>query len=68
GPTESDLRRYMVEQADHRRTAMLMDREAMYAREAWAFSMDRSSAIAAYVRTLEILCIDFPDFITADPV
>nr|GFC51411.1 hypothetical protein [Tanacetum cinerariifolium] len=28
---------------DHRRTAMLMDREAMYSREAWAFSMDRSS-------------------------
>nr|GEY22072.1 putative reverse transcriptase domain-containing protein [Tanacetum cinerariifolium] len=39
---------------DHRRTAMLMDREAMYARKAWAFSMDRSLAIAAYVRTLEI--------------
>nr|GEX52744.1 hypothetical protein [Tanacetum cinerariifolium] len=38
---------------DHRRTAMLMDREAMYAREAWAFSMDSSSAIAAHVRTLE---------------
>nr|GFC34425.1 hypothetical protein [Tanacetum cinerariifolium] len=37
---------------DHRRTAMLMDREAMYSREAWAFSMDRSSAIAA-VMTLE---------------
>nr|GEU89275.1 hypothetical protein [Tanacetum cinerariifolium] len=38
---------------DHRRTAMLMDKEAMYAREAWAFSMDRNSAIAAHVRTLE---------------
>nr|GEV02106.1 hypothetical protein [Tanacetum cinerariifolium] len=38
---------------DHHRTAMLMDREAMYAREAWAFSMDSSSAIAAHVRTLE---------------
>nr|GEV02653.1 putative ribonuclease H-like domain-containing protein [Tanacetum cinerariifolium] len=38
---------------DHRRTAMLMDREAMYAREAWAFSMDRISAIAAHVMTLE---------------
>nr|GEV03229.1 reverse transcriptase domain-containing protein [Tanacetum cinerariifolium] len=37
----------------HRRTAMLMDREAMYSREAWAFSMDRSSAMAAHVRTLE---------------
>nr|GEY79930.1 retrotransposable element Tf2 [Tanacetum cinerariifolium] len=38
---------------DHRRTAMLMDREAMYACKARAFSMDRSSAIAAHVRTLE---------------
>nr|GEX23852.1 putative reverse transcriptase domain-containing protein [Tanacetum cinerariifolium] len=38
---------------DHRRTAMLMDREAMYSRDAWEFSMDRSSAIAAHVRTLE---------------
>nr|GEY55623.1 hypothetical protein [Tanacetum cinerariifolium] len=32
---------------------MLMDIEAMYSREAWAFSMDKSSAIAAHVRTLE---------------
>nr|GFB87688.1 hypothetical protein [Tanacetum cinerariifolium] len=38
---------------DHRRTTMIMDREAMYSREAWAFSMDRSSAIAAHVRTLK---------------
>nr|GEU93264.1 hypothetical protein [Tanacetum cinerariifolium] len=38
---------------DHHRTAMLMDREAMYAHEAWAYSMDRSSAIAAHVKTLE---------------
>nr|GEW42001.1 putative reverse transcriptase domain-containing protein [Tanacetum cinerariifolium] len=38
---------------DHRRIAMLMDIEAMYAREAWTFSMERSSAIAAHVRTLE---------------
>nr|GEU65563.1 hypothetical protein [Tanacetum cinerariifolium] len=38
---------------DHRHTSMLMDREAMYSREAWTFSMDRSSAIAAHVRTLE---------------
>nr|GFC45931.1 hypothetical protein [Tanacetum cinerariifolium] len=30
-----------------------MDREAMYAREAWACSEDRSSAIAAHVKTLE---------------
>nr|GEU29011.1 putative reverse transcriptase domain-containing protein [Tanacetum cinerariifolium] len=91
-PTESDLRRYRVEQAgygitdtqrtdefeirfeetqddrallrarvntlfkdrsNHRRTAMLMDMKAMYAREAWAGSKDRSSAISAHVRTLE---------------
>nr|GEU72466.1 putative reverse transcriptase domain-containing protein [Tanacetum cinerariifolium] len=38
---------------DHHCTAMLMDREAMYAREAWSFSLDRSSAIAAHVMTLE---------------
>nr|GFB78598.1 hypothetical protein [Tanacetum cinerariifolium] len=38
---------------DYHHTSMLMDREAMYSREAWAFSMDRSSAIAAHVRTLE---------------
>nr|GFB40516.1 hypothetical protein [Tanacetum cinerariifolium] len=38
---------------DHRRIAMLMDREAMYSRKAWAFSMDRSSAMVAHVRTLE---------------
>nr|GEY36658.1 hypothetical protein [Tanacetum cinerariifolium] len=49
GPTESDLR----DRPDHHRTAMLMDREAMYAREAWAYYEDRSLAIAAHVRTLE---------------
>nr|GFA55746.1 reverse transcriptase domain-containing protein [Tanacetum cinerariifolium] len=38
---------------NHRHTAILMDREAMYAREACACSEDRSSAIAAHVRTLE---------------
>nr|GEW52442.1 hypothetical protein [Tanacetum cinerariifolium] len=37
----------------HCRIAMLMDREAMYAREACVFFMDKSSAIAAHVRTLE---------------
>nr|GEW19476.1 hypothetical protein [Tanacetum cinerariifolium] len=55
--TEMDttVRQMMDEdRPDHRRTAMLMDREAMYAREAWAFSIDRSSAIAAHVKTLEI--------------
>nr|GEZ00711.1 hypothetical protein [Tanacetum cinerariifolium] len=101
GPTESDLRRYKVEQAgygitdiwdeivdtlmeiasttfegeahddraflrsrvsilfrdrpDHRRIAMLLDREAMYAREAWTGSEDRSLAITTHVRTLEAL-------------
>nr|GEW11621.1 hypothetical protein [Tanacetum cinerariifolium] len=99
GPTDSNLRRYRVEQAgygitdtrdeivdtlieiapttlegvnervteldttvrqrtdedrpDHRRITMLMDREVMYAREAWAFTMDRSLAIATYVKTFE---------------
>nr|GFB62677.1 hypothetical protein [Tanacetum cinerariifolium] len=38
---------------DHCRTTMLMDREVMYSREAWAFSMDRSSAIAIHVKTLK---------------
>nr|GEX20030.1 putative reverse transcriptase domain-containing protein [Tanacetum cinerariifolium] len=38
---------------DHRHTTMLMDREAMYSREAWAFSMDRSLAIIAHVKTLK---------------
>nr|GEY79730.1 hypothetical protein [Tanacetum cinerariifolium] len=38
---------------DHHRTTMLLDREAMYAREAWAGFEDRSSAIAAHVRTLK---------------
>nr|GEU67455.1 retrovirus-related Pol polyprotein from transposon 17.6 [Tanacetum cinerariifolium] len=38
---------------DHCRTTMILDREAMYAREAWAGSKDRSAAIAAHVRTLE---------------
>nr|GEZ90503.1 hypothetical protein [Tanacetum cinerariifolium] len=34
-------------------TYYALDREAMYAREAWAGSEDRSSAIAAHVSTLE---------------
>nr|GFB40824.1 hypothetical protein [Tanacetum cinerariifolium] len=41
------------DRSNHRRTAMLMDREAMYSLKAWAFSMDKSSAITAHVRTLE---------------
>nr|GFC06192.1 hypothetical protein [Tanacetum cinerariifolium] len=39
---------------DHHHTAMFFDREAMYAREAWAGSEDRSVAIASHVRTLEV--------------
>nr|GEU78656.1 putative reverse transcriptase domain, ribonuclease H-like domain, aspartic peptidase domain protein [Tanacetum cinerariifolium] len=42
-----------IDRPDHRRTAMFMDREAMYSSEAWEFSMDRSSAIITHVRTLE---------------
>nr|GEV78691.1 hypothetical protein [Tanacetum cinerariifolium] len=41
------------DRSDHRRIAMLLDREAIYAREAWTGSKYRSAAIAAYVRTLE---------------
>nr|GEY97188.1 hypothetical protein [Tanacetum cinerariifolium] len=37
----------------HRHTVMLLDREATYARRAWASSEDRSAAIEAHVRTLE---------------
>ncbi|GJY42474.1 hypothetical protein Tco_0429744 [Tanacetum coccineum] len=37
----------------HRHTAMILDREAMYARIAWTSSEDRSAAIEAHVRTLE---------------
>nr|GFA80469.1 hypothetical protein [Tanacetum cinerariifolium] len=38
---------------DHHRIAMLLDREAMYARETWAGFEDRSAAIVAHVRALE---------------
>ncbi|GJZ17518.1 hypothetical protein Tco_0553641 [Tanacetum coccineum] len=37
----------------HRHTAMILDREAMYARLAWTSFEDRSAAIEAHVRTLE---------------
>ncbi|GKE57540.1 hypothetical protein Tco_1496725 [Tanacetum coccineum] len=37
----------------HRHIAMILDREAMYARIAWTSSEDRSAAIEAYVRTQE---------------
>ncbi|GKD30766.1 putative reverse transcriptase domain-containing protein, partial [Tanacetum coccineum] len=37
----------------HRHTAMILDREAMYARIAWTGSEDRSAAIEGHVRTLE---------------
>nr|GEW06658.1 putative reverse transcriptase domain-containing protein [Tanacetum cinerariifolium] len=54
--TELDMtvrQRNDKDRPDHCRTTMLMDREAMYAREAWAFFEDMSLAIAAHVRTLE---------------
>nr|GEV80261.1 putative reverse transcriptase domain-containing protein [Tanacetum cinerariifolium] len=38
---------------DQRRTTMLLDREAMYARETWISFEYISAAIEAYVRTLE---------------
>nr|GEW53000.1 hypothetical protein [Tanacetum cinerariifolium] len=50
---ETTVRQGRMNRPDHRRTAMLLDREAMYSCEAWAFSMDMSSAIVAHVRTLE---------------
>ncbi|GJV61179.1 hypothetical protein Tco_1467279 [Tanacetum coccineum] len=37
----------------HRHTAMILDREAMYAHIAWTNSEDRSAAIEAHVRTME---------------
>nr|GEY47360.1 hypothetical protein [Tanacetum cinerariifolium] len=45
---------------DHRRTAMLMDREAMYAREAWAFSIDRNPVTTSLER-IEILEARYPE-------
>nr|GFB98190.1 hypothetical protein [Tanacetum cinerariifolium] len=51
--TSSRVNTLFRDRPDHRRTAMLMDREALYSHEAWAFSMDKSSAIAAHVKTLE---------------
>nr|GEX67198.1 hypothetical protein [Tanacetum cinerariifolium] len=54
--TELDItvrQRTDEDRPDYRRTAMLMDREAVYSRKAWAFSMDRSLAIAAHAKTLE---------------
>nr|GFB93643.1 hypothetical protein [Tanacetum cinerariifolium] len=57
---ESDHRRYKVEQSElddtvRQRTDEFKVRfkEAVYAREVWAGTEDRSAAIAAHVRTLE---------------
>ncbi|GJS23957.1 hypothetical protein Tco_0452589 [Tanacetum coccineum] len=41
------------ERLQHRRTALAIDREAIYARIAWTSSEERSAAIEAHVRTLE---------------
>ncbi|GJZ48991.1 hypothetical protein Tco_0603181 [Tanacetum coccineum] len=50
GPTlEADLR----DRRFHPYTAMLLDKEATYARRAWTGSEDRSAAIEAHIRTLE---------------
>nr|GEX86214.1 putative ribonuclease H-like domain-containing protein [Tanacetum cinerariifolium] len=57
---------------DHRRIAMLLDREAMYARKAWASFKDRSAAIVAHVLCPNTrgtsCCIDCLYFITSDSV
>nr|GEY78612.1 hypothetical protein [Tanacetum cinerariifolium] len=49
----TELDTIVRDRQDHRCTVMILDREAMYAREAWAGSEDKNSAIAAHVRTLE---------------
>nr|GEW91326.1 hypothetical protein [Tanacetum cinerariifolium] len=41
------------DRSDNRRTTMLLDREAMYAHEAWPDYKDMSTAIEAHVRILE---------------
>ncbi|GKD49157.1 putative reverse transcriptase domain-containing protein [Tanacetum coccineum] len=56
-----DDRAYLIAQVNtlfrdkpyHRHAAMILDRDAMYARIAWTSSEDRSAAIEAHVRTLE---------------
>nr|GEV95941.1 hypothetical protein [Tanacetum cinerariifolium] len=45
--------RSLRDRLDHRRTVMLLDKEAIYAREAWTGLEYRSAAIAAHVWTLE---------------
>ncbi|GKC09312.1 hypothetical protein Tco_1000922 [Tanacetum coccineum] len=45
----------------HRRTAMLLDREATYACRVWTASEDRSAAIEAHVRTLEAQTLEARD-------
>nr|GEX06873.1 hypothetical protein [Tanacetum cinerariifolium] len=42
-----------IDKPDHCHTSMLLDRETIYTRKAWAGSKDRSAAIVAHVRTLE---------------
>ncbi|GKE69983.1 hypothetical protein Tco_1528055 [Tanacetum coccineum] len=37
----------------HHHTAMILDREAMYARMAWTGSKDKNAVIKVHVRTLE---------------
>nr|GFB03497.1 hypothetical protein [Tanacetum cinerariifolium] len=50
-PSEKDLHYYSRSRIQGQESSTA---EALYAREAWAGSEDRSTAIAAYVRTLEV--------------
>nr|GEV17495.1 putative reverse transcriptase domain-containing protein [Tanacetum cinerariifolium] len=50
---KAQVNTFFRDKPDHRHTSMLLDREAMYAREAWAGSEDKILAIASHVRTLE---------------
>ncbi|GJS55775.1 hypothetical protein Tco_0629137 [Tanacetum coccineum] len=57
------------ERIQHRRTALAIDREAVYARIAWTSSEERSAAIEAHVRTLEAqvaTLIHIPHHINSD--
>ncbi|GJR97361.1 putative reverse transcriptase domain-containing protein [Tanacetum coccineum] len=61
---------FEIETTPTRRTALAMDREAVYARIAWTSSEERSAAIEAHVRTLEaqVATLITQDYITLDSV
>nr|GEU88071.1 hypothetical protein [Tanacetum cinerariifolium] len=52
-PLRARVNTLYIDRPYHSRTSMLMDRDVMYSHEAYAFSMDRSSAIVVHVGTLE---------------